>query len=225
MSERMVRVIDILINSFVPLLKAGFVFTVPLSIISFSLGMVIAFSVAIIRVANIKPFVKIVKFYVWIIRGTPLLVQLFIIFYGLPSIGITLNAFICAIIGFSLSVGAYSSEIMRAAIESVSKGQWEAAYALGMNKHQTLVHVILPQAIKVAIPSLSNSFISLVKDTSLAAAITVVELFQVAQQITSRTYEPLLLYSEVAVIYLLFSSVLTLGQSRLEIWYSKHLSI
>lgn len=225
MSERMVRVIEILINSFIPLLKAGLAFTVPLTIISFIFGMLIAFSVAIIRVINIKPLARIVQFYVWIIRGTPLLVQLFIIFYGLPSVGITLDAFVSAVIGFSLSVGAYGSEVIRAAIESVSKGQWEAAHALGMSKGQTLMQVILPQAVKVAIPSLANSFISLVKDTSLAAALTVTELFQVAQQITARTYEPLWLYTEAAFIYLIFCSILTLVQSRLENWFGKHLSV
>lgn len=221
MDDRMVRVVGILIDSFFPLLKAGLMFTVPLTIISFSLGMIVAFAVAIIRVLNIRILDKIVKFYVWIIRGTPLLVQLFIIFYGLPSVGITLNALVTAIIGFTLSVGAYGSETIRAAILSVPKGQWEAAHALGFSKLQTLQYVILPQAIKVAIPPMANSFISLVKDTSLAAAVTFSELFQVAQQITARTYEPLWLYMEAAFIYLIFCSVLSVLQSRLEIRFRK----
>ena len=221
MDDRMVRVIGILIDSFFPLLKAGVMFTVPLTIISFFLGMIVAFAVAVVRVLNIKILDKIVKFYVWIIRGTPLLVQLFIIFYGLPSIGITLNALVTAIIGFTLSVGAYGSETIRAAILSVEKGQWEAAHALGLSKLQTLLYVILPQAIKVAIPPMANAFISLVKDTSLAAAVTFTELFQVAQQITARTYEPLWLYMEAAFIYLMFCSVLSLLQSRLEIRFRK----
>lgn len=225
MSERMARVIEILINSFIPMLKAGLMYTVPLTILSFIFGMIIAFSVAIIRVLRIKPLDRILQFYVWIIRGTPLLVQLFIIFYGLPSVGIILDAFVTGLIGFSLSVGAYGSEIIRAAIESVSKGQWEAAHALGMSKKQTLIHVILPQAVKVAIPPLSNSFISLVKDTSLAATITVTEMFQVAQQITARTYEPLWLYTEAAFIYLIFSSILTMVQSKLEMRYKRHLTV
>jgi L-cystine transport system permease protein len=221
MDDRMVRVVGILLDSFFPLLKAGVMFTVPLTIISFFLGMIVAFAVAIIRVLNIKVLDKIVKFYVWIIRGTPLLVQLFIIFYGLPSIGITLSALVTAIIGFTLSVGAYGSETVRAAILSVPKGQWEAAHALGLSKLQTLLYVILPQAIKVAIPPMANSFISLVKDTSLAAAVTFTELFQVAQQITARTYEPLWLYMEAAFIYLMFCSVLSVLQSRLEIRFRK----
>ena len=221
MNERMVRVTGILIDSFIPLLKAGLMFTVPLAIVSFILGMIVAFAVAIIRVYNFKPLSAIAKFYVWVIRGTPLLVQLFIIFYGLPNLGITLNAWVSAIIGFTLSVGAYGSETIRAAILSVPKGQFEAAHALGLSKSRTLFSVILPQAIKVAIPPLANSFISLVKDTSLAAAITYKELFQVAQQITARTYEPLWLYIEAALIYLMFCSVLSALQSRLEIKFRK----
>lgn len=221
MDDRMVRVIGILIDSFFPLLKAGVMFTVPLTIISFFLGMIVAFAVAIVRVTNFKPLLAIVKFYVWIVRGTPLLVQLFIIFFGLPTIGITLDALVSAIIGFTLSVGAYGSETIRAAILSVPKGQWEAAHALGLSKGQTLLHVILPQAVKVAIPPMANSFISLVKDTSLAAAVTFSELFQVAQQITARTYEPLWLYMEAAFIYLMFCSVLSVLQSKLEIRFRK----
>ena len=222
MSDKMVRVVEILLSSFLPLLKAGLMFTVPLTILSFLLGTIIAFAVAIVRISGIKPLNSIAAFYVWIIRGTPLLVQLFIIFFGLPSIGVTLDRMVSAIIGFTLNVGAYSSETIRAAILSVPDGQWEAAHALGLSKRQTLFHVILPQAVKVAIPPLSNSFISLVKDTSLAAAITVTELFQVAQQITARTYEPLWLYTEAAFIYLMFCTVLTFFQSRLEIRFGKH---
>ena len=225
MTGRAATIFQILVDSFFPLLKAGITFTVPLTIISFTLGLMIALSVALIRIFGKQPLVAVVKFYVWIIRGTPLLVQLFIIFYGLPSIGVTLNGFISATIGFTLSVGAYSSEIIRAAILSVPKGQWEAAQALGMTKGQTMMHIILPQAVKVAIPSLSNSFISLVKDTSLAASITVTELFQVGQQITARTYEPLWLYCEVAFVYLIFCSVLSYLQSKMESLYGKHLSL
>ncbi|MFZ5968094.1 MAG: amino acid ABC transporter permease [Bacillota bacterium] len=224
MNDSMVRMIEILINSFFPLLKAGLAFTVPLTILSFLLGLCVAFVTALARISDIKPLAGIAKFYVWIIRGTPLLVQLFIIFYGLPSIGVTIGAFTSAVIGFTLNVGAYNSETIRAAILSISKGQWEAAQALGISKSQALRYIILPQAIRVAIPPLSNSFIGLVKDTSLAATITVTEMFQVAQQITARTYEPLLLYSEAAFIYLVFSSVLSALQSKMETGFGKHLA-
>lgn len=221
MSDNTVRIAGILVDSFFPLLKAGLLYTVPLTIISFVLGLFVAFITATVRILDIKPFAKIAEFYVWIIRGTPLLVQLFIIFYGLPSLGITIDAFISAIIGFTLSVGAYSSEIIRAAILSVSKGQWEAAHALGISKKQALIHIIVPQAIKFAIPPLSNSFISLVKDTSLAASITYTEMFRVAQQITARTYEPLWMYTEVAFIYLMFCTVLNILQTKMEILFER----
>lgn len=221
MDDRMVRVFEILTQSFGQLIIAGVQFTIPLAVLSFTLGLILAFGVAIVRVTKFKPLEGAAKFYVWLIRGTPLLVQLFIIFYGLPSIGVTLSAFVSALIGFTLSVGAYTSETLRGAILSVSKGQWEAAHALGMSKWKTLFWVILPQAVSVALPTLGNAFISLIKDTSLAAAITYTELFQVAQQITARTYEPLLLYTEAGVVYLLFCSVLTSLQSKLENKFSK----
>lgn len=214
--ERASRIIDILMSSFLPILKAGLEFTVPLAIISFSLGLVLALLTALARISNFKPLVLLAKFYVWIVRGTPLLVQLFIIFYGLPAAGVTLNALTAGIIGFTLSVGAYNSEVIRAAITSIPQGQWEAAYSIGMTYKQALRRVILPQATRVSIPPLANSFISLVKDTSLAATITVTEMFMIAQRITAATYEPLWLYIETAVIYLMFSSVLSVFQNRLE---------
>ncbi|KZL92952.1 L-cystine transport system permease protein TcyB [Clostridium magnum DSM 2767] len=166
----------------------------------------------------------IAKFYVWIIRGTPLLVQLFIIFYGLPAAGITLNALTAGIIGFTLSVGAYNSETIRAAILSIPKGQWEAAYSMGMTNSQALRRVILPQAARVSIPPLANSFISLVKETSLAAAITVTEMFQIAQQITASTYEPLWLYCETALIYLMFCTVLSMLQQKMEKRFERYVA-
>ncbi|WP_047680023.1 amino acid ABC transporter permease [Paenibacillus andongensis] len=213
---------QIFIDSFLPLLKAGVTFTVPLTLISFTLGLCLALVTALIRISDIKPLVQAARFYVWIIRGTPLLVQLFIIFYGLPSIGITLDAFPSAVIGFTLSVGAYGSEIIRGALLSTSKGQWEASYSLGMTKLQALRVIILPQAIRISIPSLFNSFISLVKDTSLAATVTVTEMFQKAQQITATVYEPLLLYCEAALIYLVISTILSNIQGRLEKKFDLH---
>ncbi|WP_410776830.1 amino acid ABC transporter permease [Ectobacillus funiculus] len=215
-TERTERIIGILSDSFFPILKAGLYFTIPLTLITFVLGIILAFFIAIARLSSVKLLVTIAKFYVWIFRGTPLLVQIFILFYGLPSIGITLDPFSAAVIGFTLNKGAYSSEIIRAAILSIPKGQWEAAYSIGMTKRQAMRRIILPQAIRVSIPPLGNSFISLVKDTSLAATITVTELFQKGQQIAAATYEPLWLYIEVAFIYLLFSTVLSYLQTLLE---------
>jgi cystine transport system permease protein len=210
------RIVHILLSSFLPMLEAGIKVTVPLTLVSFVLGLILALLTALARLSNIKPLVLLAKFYVWIIRGTPLLVQLFIIFYGLPASGITLDAITAAIIGFTLSVGAYNSEIIRAAILSIPKGQWEAGYSIGMTDKQALIRIVIPQAIRVSIPPLANSFISLVKDTSLAASITVTEMFQIGQRITATTYEPLLIYCEVAFLYLMFCTVLSKVQNVLE---------
>lgn len=209
--------ISLAISSFWPMLYAGLVFTIPITLISFSLGLLLGFIVALIRLYGPAPLKSVVRFYVWIIRGTPLLVQLFLIFYALPSVGITLDAFPAAVIGFTLNVGAFTSEVIRATLLSVAKGQWEAAHSIGMSWGQSLRYIILPQAARVAVPPLSNTFISLVKDTSLASVITVPELFLAAQRIAAVTYQPLILYSEAALLYLLISSVLSYLQSRLEL--------
>lgn len=222
--ERSQRIWEIVGDSFLPLLQAGLEFTVPLAILSFILGTILALFTALARISGIKILSAIAGFYVWIIRGTPLLVQLFIIFYGLPSIGVTIDAFPAAVIGFTLSVGAYNSEVIRAAILSIPKGQWEAGYSIGMTYGQVLRRIVIPQATRVSIPPLSNSFISLVKDTSLAATITVTEMFRVAQQITATTYEPMVLYCEAALIYLLFSTVLSTMQSRLEKKFDRYVA-
>jgi cystine transport system permease protein len=208
--------LQLMIESLGPLLWAAIKFTAPLTLLSFALGLVLGLAVALVRLFGPRPLVPVVRFYVWIIRGTPLLVQPFLIFYGLPAAGIVLDAFPAALIGFTLNIGAYTSEIIRAVIASVPRGQWEAAYSIGMTWRQAMQRTILPQAARVAVPPLSNTFISLVKDTSLAAAITVPELFQAAQRIVATTYEPLILYIEAALIYLAMSSVLSSLQTKLE---------
>lgn len=214
--------LTIALHAFWPLLKAGLAFTVPLTLLAFAGGLLLGFGAALIRLFAHPALSAGVRFYIWLIRGTPLLVQLFIIFYGLPNAGIVLDAFPAALIGFVLNVGAYTSEIIRAAILSVPRGQWQASSAIGMTWLQTMRRTIVPQAARVAIPPLSNSFISLVKDTSLAAALTVPEMFQVAQQIAAVTYEPLILYCETAFIYLIFSSLLSAWQDRIEAITTRH---
>jgi cystine transport system permease protein len=214
--------LSLMVDSLPSLLWACLLFTVPLTLLSFVLGLGVGFLVAITRLFAPWPLAAIVRFYVWIIRGTPLLVQLFLIFYGLPSIGIVLDAFPAALIGFTLNVGAYTSEIVRAVLLAVPKGQWEAAYSIGMTWPQAMRRTILPQATRIAVPPLSNTFISLVKDTSLAAAITVPELFRAGQRIVATTYEPLILYVEVALVYLVVSSVLSGLQGRVEKRFSRY---
>lgn len=214
--------LQLMMDSLPTLLWAGVKFTIPLTLLSFAFGLTLGLATAVARLFGPAPLRLLARFYVWVIRGTPLLVQLFVIFYGLPSIGILLDAFPAALIGFTLNVGAYTSEIIRAAISSVPKGQSEAAFSTGMNWRQAMQRTILPQASRVAVPPLSNTFISLVKDTSLAAAITVPELFQSAQRIVATTYEPLILYILAALIYLVLSSVLSTLQARLEVRFARY---
>ncbi|MCI6343909.1 MULTISPECIES: amino acid ABC transporter permease [Campylobacter] len=216
---------ELFFSSLPPLLLAAIKVSIPLAVISFIFGVGIAVITALARLSNNAILRFIFGFYVWIFRGTPLLVQLFIVFYGLPSVGVTLDVWACATIAFSLNVGAYASESVRAAILAVPKGQVEAAASLNMSSAQIFFHIVAPQAFRIAIPPLSNSFIALVKDTSLAASITMVDMFMVAQRIAARTYEPLLLYVEVALIYLVICTVLSGIQVILERRANVHLKV
>ncbi|KAG1442154.1 hypothetical protein G6F57_018486 [Rhizopus arrhizus] len=205
-----------------PMLMEGALMTAELSVLATILGFLLGTLCAVGSTSRSAWLRALVAVYVEVIRNTPLLVQLFVIFYGLPSVGIVLDPLPAALIGFTLNVGAYNSEVIRGAIESITKGQWEAAYSLSMTRGQALRRTILPQAARVAVPPLSNSFIALVKDTSLAAVLTVPEIFQAAQRIAAVTYEPLILYTEAALIYLVFSSVLSAAQVRLERRFGQH---
>lgn len=213
LSERTIMVIT---EAFIPIVTAGIKFTIPLTILSFAIGLIIAIVVAVVQVANIKVLNQIFKIYVWIFRGTPLLVQIFIIFFGLPKAGIMIEPFPASVIAFSLNVGAYSSETIRGAILSVPQGQWEAGYAFGMTFPQVFRRIIMVQAAKVSVPPLFNSFIGLVKDTSLAATVTLPEMFMITQRYVAFRYEPLILYTEVAFIYLMLCSVLSVFQKQIE---------
>ena len=199
---------QLFLDSFWRILLPGLTMTIPLTVISFSLAIIIGTIVALIQFANIKVLKQIAKFYIWVIRGTPLLVQLMVIFYGLPSISIVLEPFPAAIIVFSFNAGAYCAETIRGALESINRGQIEAGYCVGMNFVQVMWHIVLPQAFKNAFPSLANSLISMIKDTSLASNITVVELLMKTKQLVGVYYQPLLLYCEAGLIYLFLSTVL-----------------
>ncbi|KRM06018.1 MAG: amino acid ABC transporter permease [Liquorilactobacillus ghanensis] len=210
------------------LIAAGLKYTIPIALISFAIGLVIALITALIRISTRGGFFKLIKlifrFYVWLFRSTPLLVQLFIVYFGLPYLkisglapnGIKLDPLTAGIITFSLNTGAYCSETIRAAILSIPNGQWEAAYSLGMTKVKALRRIILPQALRVSVPPLANSFISLVKDTSLAASITIVEMFEVSQQIAAENYQPLVMYCLVALLYAVACTILSWLQGYLE---------
>ncbi|MDX8362002.1 MULTISPECIES: amino acid ABC transporter permease [Bacillaceae] len=214
--ERLEKIVDIAQSSLLPLVKGALDSTIPLTLWSFFFGIILAILTALARISNIRVLEIVARIYISIIRGTPLLVQLFIIFYGLPNIGIIVDPFPSAVIGFSLNVGAYSSEIIRAAILSIPKGQWEAGYSIGMSYSRVLTRIVLPQATRVSIPPLSNTFISLVKDTSLASLILVTEMFRKAQEIAATNYEFLLLYTEAALLYWIICFILSLIQDRVE---------
>ncbi len=214
------RLVGILIDSFPKILINGLTVTLPLTIISFALALVIALITALVQTAKIPVLRQLARFYVWVIRGTPVLVQLFVVFYGLPSLGVLINPFPAAVACFAINEGAYCAETIRAALESVPAGQMEAGYCVGMTYLQTMRRIVLPQALRTAFPPLFNSLISLLKDTSLAANITVTEMFMAAQRIVARTYESLPLYLEVAFIYLMFSTILT----QVQRWGEKKLN-
>ncbi|PVX32133.1 amino acid ABC transporter membrane protein (PAAT family) [Pasteurella langaaensis DSM 22999] len=212
---------DLVINAFWPMVKAAVLISIPLAIASFIIGMILAVAVALIRVTPVggwfyRIVLAIVKVYISIIRGTPMLVQISVVFYGLPALGIFIDPIPAAIIGFSLNIGAYASETVRAAISSVPKGQWEAGYTIGMSYMQTFRRIIAPQAFRVAIPPLSNTFISLFKDTSLASVVTVTEMFRVAQQMANMSYDFLPIYIEAGLVYWGFCWILFFIQAHLE---------
>ncbi|WP_336316410.1 cystine ABC transporter permease [Stutzerimonas stutzeri] len=205
-----------------PFLLKGAWWTVVLSLGGLFFGLLLGFGLALLRLYAFWPLQWLARVYVSFFRGTPLLVQLFMIYYGLPQLGIQLDPLPAALIGFSLNMAAYTAEILRAAIASIDRGQWEAAASIGMGRAQTLYRAILPQAARTALPPLGNSFISLVKDTALAATIQVPELFRQAQLITARTFEIFTMYLAAALIYWMLASVLAYFQGRLEHRVNRH---
>jgi cystine transport system permease protein len=208
--------LELVLDNLWPLAKAALTMTIPLTIISFVIGLVIALAVALARLSKNLVLSNVARFYISVIRGTPLLVQLFIVFFALPEFGVRIDPFPAAVIAFSLNVGGYAAEIIRAAIQSIPKGQWEASQTVGLDYVSTLRRIILPQATRVAVPPLSNTLISLVKDTSLASTILVTELFRQAQIAAAPTFEFFALYGTAAVYYWVICLVLSVIQSRTE---------
>ncbi|MGO4327312.1 amino acid ABC transporter permease [Cupriavidus sp. 2TAF22] len=190
--------------------------TIKFALSSMAFGLVIGIVVALMGISHRAVPRAIARTYVSLMRGTPLLVQIFVVYYGLPGIGIALEPTPAGVLTLSLNVGAYLSESMRGAIQGIPRGQWLAAYSLGLTQGQTLRYVVGPQALRLAVPSLSNSLISLIKDTSLVSVITVTELLRTAQEVIAATYQPLPLYLAVAAIYWVLSTALSQVQRVLE---------
>ena len=202
------REVRIVLNAFWPMLKQGLIYSIPLTLVSFTIGMVIAILSALLIINKVPLLSQLMRFYVWVFRGTPLLVQLFIVYWGICN-PMKISNLVACVIALSLNVGAYASETIRAAILSIDRGQWEAGYSIGMTYQQAFWRIIVPQAAKVSVPPLFNTFISLVKDTSLASNIMIAEMFRKAQEFAASSLKYLL-------IYLIFCTLLNALQKACE---------
>ena len=199
-----------------PMLKGLLKANIPLTIFSFLIGMVLAVAAALARLSSIKVLDWIARAYISIIRGTPLLVQLFIVFFGLPDLGVDLDPYPAAIIALSLNVGGYGAEVVRGSILSVPRGQYEAATVIGMDYGQSMRRIVLPQAARIAVPPLGNTLLSLIKDTALASLVLVPELFREAQVTAAATTDYLPLYTMAALYFWVVCYLVSLAQGPLE---------
>ncbi|GAQ19270.1 inner membrane amino-acid ABC transporter permease protein YecS [Oceanobacillus picturae] len=211
---------DIVLKN-LPFLFQGAYYTLLITVISMLFGSIIAAIVAVARLKGAPPIRWIARAYVSIIRGTPTLVQIIIVYYGLVDFGIRLQPLPAAIIALSISIGAYLSETLRGALQSIPKGQMEAAYASGLTPVQTMRRIIFPQAIRIAIPPAGNTFIGMLKETSLVSVITVTELLRSAQLLIAQYYVYMPFYLSIALMYWIMST----GFSFLLERWEKKLSI
>lgn len=207
-----------------PLILSGLPMTIYVSFISMGIGMVLGLFISLARRSEKKLLRWPARVYISFMRGTPMLVFLFLIYFGLPAVGLEFTAFQSAIIGFGLNSAAYIAEVNRSALSSVDHGQWEASYSLGLGYRSTLMGIVLPQAIRIAIPPLTNVFLDLVKATSLAAVITVPELFQKTQIAAGRSYDTMTMYLLVALIYWPLCSLIAFIQDRFEGYFNRFIN-
>lgn len=205
-----------------PLLLEGIKLTIGVSLIAIAIGILIGLLMCLMKMSNSKILNAIAGVYIWVIRGTPMLVQAFIVFFGFPQLiqmfapGFRLDAFTAGIITLSLNAGAYLAEIFRGGILAVPKGQSEAARSLGLSKGKTMLKVVLPQALKISIPSLVNQFIISIKDTSILSVIGLAEIVNKAKTYVGKSYEFFSTYILVAVYYLVIISILMVISNYIE---------
>jgi L-cystine transport system permease protein len=205
-----------LLREAAPVMLAGAGYTLLFAVASMLGGLVLGFPTAILRSSPWAVLRLPAALYVSVMRGTPLLVQLFVIYYGLPSVGIEFTPVTAGVLALSLNAGAYLSESLRGAIHAIGQGQWRAGFSLGLGYWQTLYHIVLPQALRVAVPSMSNTLISLIKDTSLVSVITMTELMLATKEVIATTFRPLPLYIAAAAIYWCLSLAFEHLQRRAE---------
>jgi len=201
---------------YLPVLLEGTIMTLQLTVLSITFGTIIGLFVALAKISKSKFLSIPASLYTWVIRGVPLLVQLFFLYFGLPQVGIELSPFSAAVIGLSVCSGAYIAEIIRAGIQSIDKGQLEAAYSLGMSYAQAMRRIIIPQAYRRLIPPMGNEFISMLKNSSLVTTIAMVELMRTATHISSSTFRPLESFTAAGLLYLVLTTIFVLIFGRLE---------
>jgi polar amino acid transport system permease protein len=205
-----------LILESVPFLVRGAVYTVEVSVLAIAFGLVLGWALGLAAVSGVRWLRAVTWAYVQFIRGTPLLVQIFLIYFGLPALGLDIPAFWSGVIALGLNSGGFQAEIVRAGIESIDRGQTEAARAIGMSWLQTLLLILVPQTIRRVIPPLTNELITLTKSSSLLSAIAALELTHAGQLIIARTFAPFEIYAAVAVLYLMLIALLSRGSALLE---------
>jgi len=205
-----------------PWLAQAAVTTLWLTVSSIAIGLLLGLAAALVRVARVRGLDALARAYISVIRGTPLLVQIYIVYYGLPQLGIRLSPIPSGILALSLNSGAYLSESFRAALESVDRGQMDAALSLGMSYWQAMRRIIIPQSFRTALPTIGNTFIGLLKDTSLVSVITVTELLRAATLVIAATWQPFTLYIEAAAIYWVMSTAFSALQQQVERVASRH---
>lgn len=201
---------------FMPIFLNGALITLEISCCALLFGMIFGIIGGLLKTSNVKILEAVASFYTWIFRGTPLLVQLYIIYFGLPELGLQLSPFASGALGMALNTGAYITEIVRSGIQAVDKGQMEAALSLGMTKVIAMVRVIGPQAFKIALPPLVNQFIMTIKNSSMTSLVTITELFRTGQVVITSTFRSFEVYTLIAVIYLILTSIFMIVAKFLE---------
>jgi His/Glu/Gln/Arg/opine family amino acid ABC transporter permease subunit len=192
-----------------------------LTVVSIIISWICGLLAALGKASKLTPLRYVSSFYVWFVRGTPTLIQIFIVYFGLPQVGIRLSPFVAGVIALGVNSGAYVAEIIRSGLSAIPKGQMESSLALGMSRFDAMTRIILPQVFRIIIPSLTNEAITSLKNTSLLSTITVVELTLYAQMIIASTFRPFDFYIASAIIYLVMTSVLSQISAHLERGYSK----
>jgi polar amino acid transport system permease protein len=193
--------------------------TVLIILVSWVCGLV----AAIAKTSALAPVRGAAAFYIWFVRGTPALVQVFIIYFGLPQLGLGLSPFVAGVLALGVNSGAYVAEIIRSGLSAIPRGQVESALALGMSRSDTMRRIVLPQVVRVVLPSITNEAISTLKNTSLLSTITVVELTLYAQMIIATTFRPFEFYIATAIIYLALTTILSQRAAWLERRSSRYL--